>query len=95
MPANTDQIILGELRAVRRDLSEISLSLRVDTTWTVAKEHVRYLVETIRIVPLAARILALLAIATIGAGVVYRQSRVTAIGVDLFMLALVCVGSNE
>lgn len=94
MDSTTEQIILGELRGMRRDIGEISISLRVDTTWTRIREHFRYGVDTMRAIPLAVRVLIFMATFIIAMGLAYKVPKLTAVGIEVLMLSLVAVGGE-
>lgn len=89
------QIVLGEIRAVRRDLAEVSLALRVDTFWTRVRDHLAYALRTLELVPIGARLLLAAGVAVAGFGLCYRQPKAVSVGADLFFLALMFVGSTD
>ncbi len=94
MTDQTEQIILGELRAIRRDQIELGLRTRVDTPWVVLKDQIQYCVQAISVIPLGVRVLIVMATFALGMGLAYHMPKVTAAGLDLLVLSLVFMGGE-
>lgn len=89
------QLVLGEIRAVRRELTEISLALRVDTFWTRVRDHIAHLLRSIALIPPAVRLLAVAGTIVLGAGAIGRNVKAVSIGIDLLMLSIMFVGGPD
>lgn len=88
------QMVLGELRALRRAQDDMDLRLQVDAigAW---KHRTSQWLDVVRSIPPGVRWCLLAAIIALGWGAVTRNGRVVALGADLAVLALLFVGGDE
>jgi hypothetical protein len=89
------QLVLGEIRAVRRELTEISLALRVDTFWTKVRDHIAHLMRSVALIPPAVRALLVAGVVVLGWGAIARNLKAVSVGVDLLMLSIMFVGGPD
>lgn len=91
---DNEQAILGELRAIRRQQTEMDVRLKVDAanSWqaTVAKA-----LEIARLIPPGARWCLLAGVVVLTGAIAAGSVRWAAIGVDLCFLALLFIGGTE
>lgn len=90
--AKDEEVIKGDIRAIRRELGEISLSLRIDTPWRRLQDHVGYAIQTLQQIPMETRLLCTAGVILIGIGAIKRNAKLVAGGIDLLMIAFVVVG---
>ncbi len=91
---NTDQLILGEIRACRRELMDVSLSLRVDGPWQRTKDHIAYGVQTVKTIPFYARLFLVIGVSLVGIGVCYHSGKVISAGLDILFVSLLFFGGE-
>lgn len=91
----TEQIILGELRAIRRAQEDLAFQVRIDRPFIVLKDQLAHLLTVVSQIPMGTRVCIVAGILLLGLGAVYRSAKAAALGLDFLFASLLFVGVSE